>query len=62
MTGVQTCALPIYHVFHPFVDKNVSIFDADMGTLTKEEIQDKLDEVMADLLAAKEMLDTDVEE
>lgn len=50
------------HPFHKFTDKNISIVDADFGTLTKEEIQDKLDEVMADLVATKERLDSEAEE
>lgn len=50
------------HHFHAFTDKNISIIDADFGSLTKEEIQDKIDEVMADLVAAKEKLDSEAEE
>lgn len=50
------------HPFHKFTDKNISIVDADFGTLSKEEIQDKLDEVMADLVATKEKLDSEAEE
>lgn len=50
------------HHFHAFIDENVSIIDADFGTLTKEEIQDKIDSVMADLIATKEKLDSDTEE
>ena len=51
------------HPFHAFTDKNISIIDADFGTtLTKEEIQEKLDEVMADLVATKERLDSEAEE
>jgi hypothetical protein len=50
------------HHFHDFTDKNISIIDADFGTLTKEEIQDKIDSVMADLVATKEKLDKTPEE
>ena len=50
------------HPFHAFVDKNVSVYDADFGTLSKEEIQDRIDHVMADLIATKEKLDKEVEE
>ena len=50
------------HHFHPFTDKNISIVEADFGSLSKEEIQDKLDEVMADLVAAKKNLDTETKE
>ena len=50
------------HPFHVFVDKNVSVFEADIGSLSKEEIQDKIDHIMADLLAAKEQLDNEAEE
>ena len=50
------------HPFHTFVDKNVSIFDADIGSLSKEEIQDKIDHIMADLIATKEKLDNESEE
>lgn len=50
------------HHFHEFTDKNISIIDADFGSLTKEEIQDKLDEVMSDLIATKEKLDSETEE
>ena len=49
------------HHFHAFTDKNISIIDADFGTLTKEQIQDKIDEVMADLVATKEKLDSEAE-
>ena len=52
----------IEHAFHTFVDKNVSVYEADMGSLSKEEIQDKIDHIMADLVAAKEKLDNEVEE
>lgn len=50
------------HHFHAFTDKNISIIDADFGSLTKEQIQDKIDEVMADLVATKEKLDSEAEE
>ena len=50
------------HHFHAFTDKNISIIDADFGSLTKEQIQDKIDEVMADLIATKEKLDSEAEE
>ena len=52
----------IDHPFQNFVDKNVSVYDADFGSLSKEEIQDKIDHIMADLLAAKEQLDNEAEE
>lgn len=50
------------HHFHDFTDKNISIIDADFGSLTKEQIQDKIDAVMADLVATKEKLDEVPEE
>ena len=50
------------HHFHDFADKNISIIDADFGTLSKEEIQDKIDAVMADLVATKEKLDSEAED
>ena len=50
------------HPFHTFVDKNVSVYEADIGGLSKEEIQDKIDTIMADLVAAKETLDKEIEE
>lgn len=50
------------HHFHDFTDKNISIIDADFGTLSKEQIQDKIDEVMADLVATKEQLDIELED
>ena len=50
------------HHFHSFTDRNISIIDADFGTLTKEQIQDKIDQVMADLVATKEKLDSESEE
>ena len=50
------------HPFHAFVDKNVSVYDADLSSLSTEEIQDKIDAVMADLIAAKEELDKELEE
>lgn len=49
------------HPFHAFVDKNVSVFDADMDSLSKEEIQDRIDHIMADLIATKEQLDNEAE-
>lgn len=49
------------HTFHEFIDNNVTLIDADMGSLTKEEIQDKIDAVMADLIAAREDLDKETE-
>ena len=50
------------HHFHPFVDENVSIIDANLESLSKEEIQDRIDAVMADLIATKEKLDSESEE
>lgn len=50
------------HPLHAFIDKNVSIYEADMETLTKEEIQEKIDEVMQGLIKARENLDKTTEE
>ena len=52
----------ISHPFHEFTDKNISIIDADFKGLTKEEVQDRIDAVMADLVATKEKLDSSAEE
>lgn len=49
----------IDHHFHEFTDKNISIIDADFGSLSKEQIQDRIDTVMADLVATKEKLDSE---
>lgn len=49
------------HHFHEFIDKNVSIIDADFGSLSKEEIQNRIDVLMNDLVATKEKLDSEVE-
>lgn len=49
------------HHFHPFTDENVSIIDAEFGNLSKEQIQDRIDAVMADLIATKEKLDNEEE-
>lgn len=50
------------HVLHKFIEDNVSLVDADMSTLSKEEIQEKIDQVMKDLLEAKANLDLPSEE
>jgi hypothetical protein len=45
------------HHLHEFIEKNVSLIEADMESLTKEEIQAKIDEVMEGLIKSKEKLD-----
>ena len=50
------------HHLHDFIDKNISIIEGDFDSLTKEEIQEKIEAVMAELVASKEMLDTESEE
>ena len=50
------------HHFHEFTDKNISIIDADFGSLSKEQIQDRIDVLMDDLIATKEKLDSPAEE
>lgn len=50
------------HPFHAFTDKNISIVDADFGGLSKEQVQDRIDAVLADLVATKEKLDSDTGE
>lgn len=54
--------LGITHPFHEFTDRNISIIDADFKGLSKEEVQDRIDAVMADLIATKEKLDSSSEE
>lgn len=63
--ALKSCVYRQYgldHHFHSFTDKNVSIIDADFGGFSKEEIQDRIDAVMADLIATKEKVDSEVEE
>jgi len=50
------------HTLHQFIDKNISIVDADFNGFSKEQIQDKIDAFMADLVASKEQLDSEAEE
>ena len=49
------------HHFHDFIDNNVTLLEADFDSLSKEQIQEKIDSVMKDLLVAKKQLD-DTEE
>lgn len=49
------------HVLHKFIEDNVSLVDADFSNLSKEEIQEKIDQVMKDLIDAKNNLDLDSE-
>ena len=47
----------IDHRFHEFTDKNISVFDADFGNIPRDQIQEKIDAFMADLIATKEQVD-----
>jgi hypothetical protein len=51
----------IDHHLHDFVDNNVKLIEGADG-MTKEEIKEKIESVMAELLNAKEKLDTEEEE
>ena len=51
----------IDHRFHEFTDKNISVFDADFGNIPRDQIQEKIDAFMADLIATKEQVDSEGE-
>ena len=51
----------IDHHLHPFIDDNVKLIDGS-GEMTKEELQAKINDIMADLLQAKLELDEEGEE
>lgn len=48
----------IDHHLHPFIDNNVKLIEGKEG-MSKEEIKEKIEQVMAELSAAKEELDTE---
>jgi hypothetical protein len=50
----------IDHHLHDFIDNNVKLIEG-AESMTKEEIKEKIESVMAELLDAKEKLDTDEE-
>jgi len=52
----------IDHHLHEFIDKNITIIEGNMDEMSKEEIKEKIEAVMAELAASKEMLDNDGEE
>lgn len=49
------------HPLHSFIEKNVSLVEADIEGLSKEEIQSKIDEVMGGLIKAKENLNKELD-
>jgi hypothetical protein len=51
----------IDHHLHPFIDDNVKLIEGHEG-MTKEEIREKIETVIAELSAAKDDLDTEEEE
>lgn len=51
----------IDHHLHPFIDENVKLIEGKEG-MTKEEIKEKIETVIAELCAAKDELDDDEEE
>ena len=55
MTGVQTCALPIYS----FIDDNVKLIEG-AGNLSKEELTDRIVEMIEGMV--KEKVDSEEEE
>lgn len=48
----------IDHHLHPFIDENVKLIEGKEG-MTKEEIKEKIETVIAELCAAKDELDDD---
>lgn len=48
------------HHLHPFIDNNVKLIEGGTS-LTKEELQAKIDEIMSDLVKAKQDLDEEDE-
>ena len=72
MTGVQTCALPIYslkatvyrhfgleHHLHDFIDKNVTVIEGEFDSLSSDEIKTKIESVMKELEEAKSKLEAE---
>ncbi len=47
------------HHLHDFIDKNVTLITDGMDGMTKEEIREKIDQVMRDLEEAKGQIDLD---
>lgn len=52
----------IQHHFHDFVDNNIKIIEGDINTLSKEEIREKIENIMMELSNAKNKLDSEEEE
>ena len=50
-------AFGIDHHLHPFIDDNVKLIQGNGSEMTKEELQEKINEIMSDLIKAKEDLD-----
>lgn len=47
----------IDHHLHPFIDDNIKLIQGNGNEMTKEELQEKINEIMSDLIKAKEELD-----
>lgn len=52
----------IDHHLHPFIDDNVKLIEGDIGSLSKEEIKEKIEKIMIELSEAKENIDKEDEE
>lgn len=52
----------INHHLHGFIDKNVTIFEHDVDNMSREEIREKIDSIMKELVVAKSNLDADEED
>lgn len=50
----------IDHHLHEFIDKNITLIEGDDG-LSKDDIREKIEAVIAELTAAKDSLDNDEE-
>jgi len=52
----------IDHHLHPFIDENVKLIEGDIEGMTKEEIKEKIENIMLELSKAKDSIDSEEEE